>query len=76
MLLQDLNTWNIVLKVDMVCAQQTVPSIKHGRIPVKVRSQHINADNCGHSNIRKSENTDFYQYPQLFGDVSQKLEDM
>ena len=31
---------------------------------------------CGYSHIRKSENTDFYQYPQMFGDISQKFEDM
>ena len=31
---------------------------KHGRMPLKVCSQHINADNCGYSHIRKSENTD------------------
>ena len=37
---------------------------KHGRIPVKVRRQHINVDNCGYLHIRKSENTDFYQYPR------------
>ena len=43
---------------------------KHGRIPVKVRSQHINADKYRYSHIHKSENTDFYQYPQMFGDVS------
>ena len=28
------------------------------------------------ADIRKSENTDFYQCPQMFGDVSQKFEDM
>ena len=60
----------------MVCAQQTVPSTKHGRILVKVRSQHINADSGGYSHIHKSENTDFYQYPKTFGDVSQKFEEM
>ena len=24
---------------------------------------------CGYSHIRKSENTDFYQYPQMFGGI-------
>ena len=49
---------------------------KHGQIPVKVCSQHINGDNCRYSHIHKSENPDFYQYPQIFGDVSQKFEDI
>ena len=46
---------------------------KHGRIPVKVRSQHINVDINGYSHFRKSKNTYFYQYLQMFGDVSQKF---
>ena len=50
--------------------------IKHGRIPVKVCSQHVNADNCGYSHIRKSENTDFYQHLQMFEDISQKFKDI
>ena len=33
---------------------------KHGRILVKVCSQHINEDNCGYSQVRKSKNTDLY----------------
>ena len=33
---------------------------KKGRIPVKVRSQHINVDNCRYLHIRKSENPDFH----------------
>ena len=43
---------------------------------VKVPSQHTNADNYGYLHFRKSENTDFYQYSQMFGDVSKKFEDM
>ena len=57
-------------------SKQTAHTCKHRRILVKVRSQHINADNCGYSHIHKSENTDFYQYLQMFGDVSQKFEDI
>ena len=34
---------------------------KHGRIPVKLCSRHINADNCWYSHIRKSENPDNLQ---------------
>ena len=49
---------------------------KKGRIPVKVRSQHINVDNCRYLHIRKSENPDFHLCSQIFGEVSQKYEDM
>ena len=49
---------------------------KHGWISVKVRSPHINVDNCRYSHICKSENPDFHQYSQIFGDASQKYEDM
>ena len=50
---------------------------KHGQIPVKLCSRHINADNCWYSHkVCKSEKPDFYPYPQMFGDVSQKFEDM
>ena len=32
-------------------------------------------DNCRYLHIRKSENPDFHQYPQIFGDISLKYED-
>ena len=47
---------------------------KHGRISLKVRSPHINV--CRYSHMCKSENPDFHQYSQIFGDASQKYEDM
>ena len=49
---------------------------KHGQILVKVRSQHINVDNCGYSQVRKSDKPNFCRYPQMSGDLSQKNEDM
>ena len=45
---------------------------KHGQIPVKVISEHVN-DNCGYLQVHKSDKPNFYRYPQMFGDVSQKM---
>ena len=45
---------------------------KHGRTPVKLRSQNIVADDYKYTHIRKYTNPNISRYPQMFGVVTHK----